>query len=369
MTDQPALSPVPVTRPFLPPLDEFVARLRVIWKTGVLTNQGPMVRELESTIQEQLGLPHPVLTVANGGLGLQIILKAMGIRGEVVTTPFSYIATTSCPLWEGCTVRFADIEPNFLTLDPAAVEAAITPRTEAILATHVYGIPCDHEGLSAVAQRHGLALIYDAAHAFGVTWQGRSVLEFGDASMVSLHATKLFHSVEGGFVVARDPKVSDRMEWMRRFGHDGTECFHGIGMNAKMSEVHAAMGLCVLVHLDTIRARRMALCAAYDSALEHLAPAVIPVPLRPGAGTNFAYYPVKFESESCLIASLEHLNAAGIFPRRYFYPSLDGVFSAPSGVTPIAKDAAARLLCLPLAVDYEPSLAARVSSIIGECLS
>src|SRR5690606_32944148 len=157
--------------------------------------------------------------------------------GEVVTTPFSYVATTSCPLWEGCTVRFADIEPDYLTIDPKAVEAAITSKTEAIVATHVFGNPCDREALEAIAAKPGIALIFDAAHAFGVRHKDKSILEYGDASMVSMHATKLFHSVEGGFVVAKDPALAEKMEWMRRFGHDGPEAFHGVGINAKMSEL------------------------------------------------------------------------------------------------------------------------------------
>ena len=180
-----------------------MAYLEGIWERKALTNQGVLVEELEQKIQAHHQLQIPVHCVANGGLGLQIAIKALGIKGEVITTPFSYVATTSCPLWEGCTVTFADIEPDHLTIDPAAVEAAITPDTEAILATHVFGNPCDCEALEKIANRHGLALIFDAAHAFGVRYKDKSILEYGDASMVSMHATKLFHTVEGGFVVAK----------------------------------------------------------------------------------------------------------------------------------------------------------------------
>ena len=224
-----------VTEPFLPPFEEYVEYLKGIWERNWLTNQGPLVQEFEQKLQAYHQLSMPVHCVANGSLGLQIALKALGVKGEVVTTPFSYVATTACPLWEGCTVKFVDIEPDTLTIDPKAVEAAITPKTEAILATHVFGNPCDVEALDAIAAKHGIAMIYDAAHAFGVTYNGKSLLEYGDASMVSLHATKLFHAVEGGFIVAKDPVVSEKMEWMRRFGHKGQEEFHGVGINAKMS--------------------------------------------------------------------------------------------------------------------------------------
>ena len=248
--------PIQVTEPFLPPLEEYVEYLKGIWGRNQLTNQGPLVQELEHKIQVYHQIDMPVHCVTNGGLGLQIILKALGVNGEVITTPFSYVATASCPLWEGCSVKFADIEPDHLTIDPAAVEAAIGPDTEAIVATHVFGNPCDCEALEAIASKHGLALIFDAAHAFGVRYKGKSILEYGDASMVSLHATKLLHAVEGGFVVAKDPLVAEKIEWMRRFGHKGPEEFYGVGINAKMSELHAAMGLCNLRHLEAILKKR-----------------------------------------------------------------------------------------------------------------
>jgi len=262
--------PIQITEPFLPPLEEYVSYLKGIWERGQLTNHGPLVIELERLIQESQFLDTPVRMVANGGLGLQIILKAMGIQGEVITTPFSYVATASCPAWEGCAIRFADIEPDTLTLDPIAVEAAITSKTEAILATHVYGNPCDCEGLEKVARKHGLALIYDAAHAYGVRYRGKSILSYGDASMVSLHATKLFHSVEGGFVVAKDPAVDTKIEWMRRFGHNGNEAYHGVGINAKMSEFHAAMGLCMHRHVEQVTVNRHAACLAYEEGISNI---------------------------------------------------------------------------------------------------
>lgn len=342
--------PIQVTEPFLPPLEEYVSYLEGIWKRGQLTNHGPLVIELERLIQESQRLDTPVRMVANGGLGLQIILKAMGIKGEVITTPFSYVATASCPAWEGCTLRFADIEPDTLTLDPAAVEAAITPNTEAILATHVYGNPCDCEGLEKVARKHGLALIYDAAHAYGVRYRGKSILSYGDASMVSLHATKLFHTAEGGFVVAKDPAVDTKIEWMRRFGHHGNEAYHGIGINAKMSELHAAMGLCIHPYLDQIMANRHAACLAYEEGIAGLHGIGKAFRLRESSEWNASYFPVRFETEELLIATMEKMARAGIFPRRYFYPAIHqmGLVELADLTYPVAARSSKLILCLPL---------------------
>lgn len=340
-----------VTEPFLPPFEEYVEYLKGIWERNWLTNQGPLVQELEQELQAYHQLSTPVHCVANGSLGLQIALKALGVTGEIITTPFSYVATTACPLWEGCTVKFADIEPDTLTIDPNAVEAAITPKTEAILATHVFGNPCDCEALEAIAQKHGLALIFDAAHAFGVTYKGKSILEYGDASMVSLHATKLFHAVEGGFIVAKDPAVSEKMEWMRRFGHKGTEEFHGVGTNAKLSEFHAAMGLCNLNHIGEILDKRKAICEDYDQALFKGDVSDLRVPVyRDEASQNYAYYPVVFGSEGKLLNAIARLESNGIYARRYFYPDLSECFGAESLVGAFSIDASERILCLPLSV-------------------
>lgn len=338
--------------------------LKGIWERNWLTNQGPLVKELEEKLRCYHNLSSPVYCVANGTLGLQIALKALGVRGEIVTTPFSYVATTSCPLWEGCKVNFADIESNTLTIDPEAVEAGITPQTEAILATHVFGNPCDVEALDAIAAKHGLAVVYDAAHAFGVTYGGRSLLEYGDASMVSLHATKLMHSVEGGFVFAKDPRILKKMEWMRRFGHKGPKEFFGVAINAKLSEFHAAMGLCTLNHADLILKKRKAICDIYDQLLlgdrEEAAFSVdrisdtryqlCPIIYRATASRNYAYYPVIFESENKLLSAMRQLEGKGIFTRRYFHPALDLVheLTGKRKPCPISKNISKRILCLPL---------------------
>lgn len=357
-----------VTEPFLPPFEEYVEYLKGIWERNWLTNQGPLVQEFEQKLLTYHQLSMPVHCVANGSLGLQIVLKALGVKGEVITTPFSYVATTSCPLWEGCTVKFADIEPHTLTIDPKAVEAAITPQTEAILATHVFGNPCDCEALESIAEKNGIALIFDAAHAFGITYKGKSILEYGDASMVSLHATKLMHSVEGGFIVAKDPATSEKMEWMRRFGHKGQEEYHGVGINAKMSEFHAAMGLCNLNHIDSILGKRKAICEAYDQALYMgNVSGCSALVYRDEASQNHAYYPVVFGSEGKLLDAVARLESSGIYARRYFYPALDqvSVLSCQNTECLIASDVSKAILCLPLSGSMDLDLVDKIGSIIG----
>lgn len=339
---------IQVTEPHLPPIDDYIEYLRGIWQRNLLSNHGPLVCELEQKIQSYHDIDMAVHCVANGGLGLQIMIKALGIQGEVITTPFSYVATASCPLWEGCSVKFVDIEPDCLTIDPSAVEAAIGPETEAILATHVFGNPCDCDALEKIASKHGIALLYDAAHAFGVRYKGKSILEYGDASMVSMHATKLMHTAEGGFVVARDKSVSDKVEWMRRFGHNGYEAFHGVGINAKMSELHAAMGLCNMQHIESILARREAIHDAYNIALKNNAH-LHPLTVREDAKWNYSYYPFLFESEGKLLEVVKAMNQVDIWPRRYFWPLLDILKGTDqSGDLSVCKDVVNRILCLPL---------------------
>lgn len=364
------MKPINVTVPFLPPLEEYIEYLKGIWERNWLTNQGPLVQELEQKLRAYHQTELPLHCLANGGLGLQIALKALGVGGEVITTPFSYVATASCPLWEGCSLRFADIEPDHLTIHPEAVEAAITPKTEAIVATHIFGNPCDVETLDAIAAKHGLAMIYDAAHAFGVRYKGKSILEYGDVSMVSLHATKLFHTVEGGFVVAKNPAVAARIEWMRRFGHKGQDEFHGVGINAKMNELHAAMGLCNLKYLDCILAKRKACTEAYDKALFQdsnfeLKALISGFHYREGASRNYSYYPVLFERKNELLDTLIKMQNSQVLARRYFYPSLDvASLGLASGEAIISRQVAEKILCLPLSSDMTVESFQRVLSCL-----
>ncbi|MBK1827517.1 DegT/DnrJ/EryC1/StrS family aminotransferase [Haloferula rosea] len=361
-----ATAPIQVTTPFLPEFRAYTDLLQGVWERNHLTNQGPLVRELESRIPTHLGLERPVLCVANGGLGLQLLLKAMDVRGTVITTPFSYVATSSCPAWEGLDVRFADIESDHLTLDPAAVEASIDSSSEAIIATHVFGNPCAVDSLARIADKHGLALIYDAAHAWGVRHQGKSILSFGHASMVSTHATKLFHTVEGGFVTAAAPDVMDRVEWMRRFGHKDNDSFHGIGINAKMSEMHAAMGLAVMDRLGEISGRREKICQTYKEALANQSEIRPAFALRSDTEWNHSYFPVLFESEKNLLRAVQRMGQDDIHPRRYFYPCLNQSFSTDDrDGCPVSSDISRRILCLPLSHALTDAELARVIRALG----
>lgn len=340
---------IPVTKPFLPPREAFDKYLNGIWQRKWLTNMGPLASELEMNLKTHLEVKH-LLFVTNGTLALQLAIKALDLKGEIITTPFSFVATTSSIVWEGCKPVFVDIDKDSLNIDPEKIEAAITENTSAILATHVYGNPCDVERIQKIAEKHSLKVIYDAAHAFGVKVNGRSVLDYGDISTCSLHATKLYHSVEGGLVVTRDPKLLKRLAYMRNFGFSGPEAFAELGINGKNSEFHAAMGLANLDYIETIHNSRKFLTERYDLKLRGLN---IARPLwNRNASKNYAYYPVIFESEDLLLRSVEGLKAYEIFGRRYFYPSLAQVLPyLENDSMPITEDIARRVLCLPLYAD------------------
>lgn len=357
---------IPVTKSFLPPLDEYMKYLSEIWASGILTNNGPMVTTLEAKLKEYLGVKH-LFFVSNGTIALQIAVKALEVSGEVITTPFSYVATTSSLVWEGCTPVFVDIDPRTLCLDPNRVEAAITPRTTAILATHVYGIPCDVEQIQAIAARHNLKVVYDAAHAFGVRYRGNALAGYGNLSTLSFHATKLFQTVEGGAVVTDDDEIAHRLSYMRNFGHKGQDDFWGLGINGKNSEFHAAMGLCNLPYVREIISARAQVCAWYDDELT--GSGLIRPQLPDGTEYNFAYYPVLLPSEEVLLRVRGALNAQQIFPRRYFHPSLDQLPYSQAQAVFIAHDAARRVLCLPLLHALSLEEVQRISSIIVSTLN
>lgn len=334
-----------VTKPYLPPFEEYEKYLRGIWAREWLTNNGPLINELEIKLKEKLDLEH-LLFVSNGTIALQIAIKALGLFEEIITTPFSYVATTSSIVWEGCRPVMVDISPETLNIDPRKIEAAITEKTSGILATHVYGNPCDVVAIESIARRHGLKVIYDAAHAFGTKMMGRSLLSYGDVSTVSFHATKLFHTIEGGAVVTPSAEVLKKMAGMRNFGHVSPTEFKEVGVNGKNSEVHAAMGLCNLRYIDEILRVRRQLSRHYDEALRGC-PISRPV-ISSDCEYNYAYYPLIFENENVLFAVLEQLNLNKIFPRRYFYPSLSRLPYVIGQNTPVAEDISKRVLCLPL---------------------
>jgi dTDP-4-amino-4,6-dideoxygalactose transaminase len=336
---------ITVTKPFLPPIAEYQACLKGIWEREWLTNNGPLVNELELKLKEHLSVDH-LLFICNGTIALQIAIRALDLHGEIITTPFSYVATTSSIVWESCRPVMVDICPGTLNIDPNKIEQAITDKTTAILATHVFGNPCDVEAIAAIAKKHRLHVIYDAAHAFGTVYRGHSLLGYGDISVCSFHATKLFHTVEGGAVITPNAEILKRMALMRNFGHSSLTDFGDVGINGKNSEMHAAMGLCNLKYIEPILDVRRRLCEHYTAQLANW-----PVSFQAIATDtqyNYAYYPVIFETESMLLKVLEQLNINNIYPRRYFYPSLSELQYVNGQLAPIAEQISRRILCLPL---------------------
>ncbi len=342
---------ITVTKTYLPAIDEYISYLEKIWQTCHITNNGPLSRQLRDDLENYLGVSNLTL-VANGTLALQLAIKALGgLQGEIITTPNSYVATTNAILWEGCEPVFVDIEDQTFCINPDLIEAAITEKTSAILATHVYGYPCDAKKIQQIADKYNLKVIYDAAHAFGVRLAGKSILAYGDCSALSFHATKLFHTAEGGAVVCKDAEVAKRVFLMKKFGHIGEDDYLDIGINAKMSELHAAMGLCMLPKVNDIIAYRKECTGWYDEQLKScsLQMPVPPVDLE----YNYAYYPVIFHSHEVMMRVRRTLLNNGIGPRRYFYPSLNTLpFLKPElkRACPVSEGVSSRVLCLPLCV-------------------
>jgi dTDP-4-amino-4,6-dideoxygalactose transaminase len=336
---------ITVTKPFLPPMAHYNAQIEGIWSREWLTNNGPLVNELELELKERLDLRH-LLFVTNGTIALQLAIKALKLEGEVITTPFSFVATTSSLVWENCTPVMVDICPRTLNIDASKIEAAITERTTGIMATHVFGNPCDIDAIDRISKRHNLKVIYDAAHAFGSRYKGKTVFDFGNVSACSFHATKLFHTTEGGAVITPDPDTLRELAMMRNFGHVNPAEFGGVGINGKNSEFHAAMGLCNLPYVDEILERRKSIYERYVAKLEG-----VNVELQhaqPGADCNYAYFPVVVESEEVLLRVIQEMNDHRIFPRRYFYPSLSNLSYVGKQHTPICDSLACRIMCLPV---------------------
>jgi dTDP-4-amino-4,6-dideoxygalactose transaminase len=340
---------IPVTKPFLPPQEEYEKYLSGIWKRQWLTNMGPLASELEMKLKEHLKVKH-LLFVTNGTVALQMAIKALDLKGEIITTPFSFVATTSSIVWEGCTPVFVDIDRQSLNIDPDKIEAAITENTSAILATHVFGNPCDVEAIEEIANKHKLKVIYDAAHAFGVEVNGRSVFEYGDISTCSLHATKLYHSGEGGLIITKDAALLKKLAYIRNFGFNGPEAFAELGINGKNSEFHAAMGLVNLNYIDSIHQSRKALTERYDYMLRNLK--AHKPEWHKDATLNYAYYPIVFENDALMLHCMTKLKNKEVFTRRYFYPSLaNSLPYLESRSFKITDSISHRILCLPLYYD------------------
>ena len=356
---------ITVTKAYLPPYNEYEAILKRAWDKSWLTNHGELVIELEQKLKEYLDVQHFLFT-CNGTVVLQMALKVLNITKEVITSPFSYVATTNAILWEGCTPVFVDIDPQTFCIDASKIEAAITPNTQAILATHVYGIPCNVEAIAAIAKKHQLKVIYDGAHAFGVQYNGKSLLSYGDISTCSFHATKVYHTVEGGCIIANDAEANQQLILYRSFGHIADE-YYSVGINAKNSEFHAAMGLAVLPYVTEIIEARRAICNLYNALLPNALHALQYE--MPGLKYNFAYYPILFESEAILLRVKNELQKNMINSRRYFYPSLNTLpFVTAAYACTISEDISQRVLCLPLYADLLETDVIAITNIINDSI-
>lgn len=354
-----------VTKTYLPPLEDYVKYLEKIWALGWVTNNGELVQELEKKLAEYLGVPY-VQYVSNGTIALQIALRALDVQGEVITTPFSYVATTNSILWEGCKPVFVDIDPQTLCIDASKIESAINEHTQAIMGVHVYGYPCDVKEIEAIAQKNNLRVIYDAAHAFGCKFNGTSLVNFGDLSTLSFHATKLFHTAEGGAIVAQTPEMAEKINKIKSFGHIGVE-YYMLGVNGKNSEFHAAMGLCVLPNVVNIAEKRKLICDTYNAELCNVGIPFSNIPEN--FEYNHAYYPVLFQNEEQLLRVKEILNVNMINPRRYFYPSLNTLpFLNTRQPCPVSEDISLRVLCLPLYDSLEIQDVKRISGLIKSAM-
>jgi len=363
--------PIYVTQPFLPPLEEFVPYLQEIWDNKVLTNGGPFHQKLEAALCEYLGVKHIAL-FTNATIALVTALQALRITGEVITTPYSFVATAHSLLWNGIKPIFVDVDPKTLNLDPAKIEAAITPQTTAIMPVHCYGHPCDVDAIQKIADTYNLKVIYDAAHAFGVQCHCGSVLAHGDLSILSFHATKVFNTFEGGAIICPDAKMKARIDQLKNFGHAGETTVVAPGINGKMSEFNAALGLLQLKHIDQALAKRKLIDNAYRSRLS----SIKGIHCLEDAGetrANYAYFPILVRPEYPL--SRDELNQMlrdhGIFPRRYFYPLISefpmyrGLPSAHRDNLAVASAAALQVLCLPMYPDLPMASLEEIANLIA----
>ncbi len=343
-----------VTSPLLPPLDEFIPYLEEIWQSKHLTNAGPFHQKLEESLAKYLGVPYLSL-FSNGTIALLTALQALRIRGEVITTPYSFVATAHTILWNSLTPVFVDIDPLTCNMDPKKIEAAITPETTAILPVHCYGIPCNVTEIQKIADMYDLRVIYDAAHAFGVKENGESVLKHGDLSILSFHATKVFNTIEGGAIICKDAKMKKRIDDLKNFGFANETTVVATGINGKMNEIQAAFGMLQLKHIDTALLARKAIYNYYVEKLSKISGIRI-LKAPSGVEWNYAYMPIFIESEHGVTRDelYDHLKEQQIYSRRYFYPLISqfpmykGLPSAQPGQLPFAEDISSSVLCLPI---------------------
>ncbi|MFA7282654.1 MAG: DegT/DnrJ/EryC1/StrS family aminotransferase [Sterolibacterium sp.] len=359
-----------VTQPDLPPLDEFIPYLRQIWDSKVLTNSGPFHKQFETELAEYLGVKH-ISLFTNATIALVTALQSLRIGGEVITTPYSFVATAHSLLWNGIKPVFVDIEPDTFNIDPAKIEAAITPQTTAIMPLHCYGRPCDVETIRSIADNYNLKVIYDAAHAFGVRRQGESILTHGDLSVLSFHATKVFTTFEGGAIISPDVRTKQHIDHLKNFGFVNEETVVATGINGKMSEFNAALGLLQLQHVDRAIARRRDIDALYRAQLANIPGISVPSPAQDLAA-NQSYFPILVEPDYPVSrdALYKQMKDVGIHGRRYFYPLISdfpmyrGLPSANADQLPVARAVASKVICLPIYPALSDDDVCRVAAMI-----
>lgn len=355
-----------VTKTFLPPKEDFLKYVDGLWESAYLTNNGPQLQLLEKELKEYLQCKN-LMVCNNGTIVLQMALKALNLKGEIITTPFSYVATVNAILWENCKPVFVDINKKDFCIDADLIESAVTSRTQAILCTHVYGLPCEIEKIEAIAAKHNLKVIYDGAHAFGTKYNGKPLLQYGDMSTCSFHATKLFHTVEGGCIIVKDDELAHKIFLERQFGHINDDYF-SVGINGKNSELHAIMGLCVLPHVKELMQQRKVICDRYDELLKGKVER--PFCDKENFEYNYSYYPVVFKNEAQLMDIKKMLEENDIFPRRYFFPSLNTLpFVENAERCPVSEDISKRVLCLPLYPGLSQADVDRIAHLIITSLS
>ena len=366
------MQPIYVTSPSLPPLEEFIPYLEKIWESKWLTNNGQFHQQFEAALAEYLGVKY-VSFFTNGMIALQLGMQALRITGEVITTPFTFVATTHAIHLNGCTPVFCDIEPDTFTMDPSKVESLITPRTTAIMPVHVYGNPCQHEELKKIANIYGLKLFYDAAHVFGVKKDGVSVTNWGDLSMLSFHATKVFNTFEGGALVTNDLTMKKRIDFLKNFGFADETTVVAPGSNGKVDELRSAFGLLQLKHVDCEISKRQKVATLYRNLLKDI-PGILILHDLPGVDHNYGYFPILVDAGAYGMsrdALYDKFKTNGIHPRRYFYPlcsqfpTYRNLPSAAQGNLPVAEKIAQQVLCLPIFADLEAEPMAVIEHIIS----
>lgn len=352
-----------VTKTYLPKKDKYIKYVEKIFNYGWLTNNGPLVRELEEKLKSYLGVEH-LLLVANGTLALQIAYKALNLKGDVLTTPFSFVATTSSLVWEGLNPIFVDINKETLCMDTDKMEICITKNTSAIVPVHVFGNIADVEKIEKIAKKNDLKIIFDAAHAFDVKFKNNSALNFGDISILSFHSTKIFHTIEGGALIFKDKEIYDRAKLLINFGIEGPDKISGLGINCKMNEFEAAMGLCVLEDFDCIKQKRKEVYNYYIELFNGSKDLSFQKKNK-YSSLNYSYFPIILKSEKILLKVKGELESNNIKARRYFYPSLDTLkYLNKKQKMPISDDISKRILCLPLYESLEKEMVKKIVDIV-----